>query len=344
VDSTGSGFLHGGRNDYFKRNREIDTILVEFRERIVLRYIFGPVKSRRFGLSLGVDLSPELKQCNFDCLYCELKGSLNRFHKQRVTVSSSEILDEIREALEKYTDIDVLTFTANGEPSLYSDLQNLIQNVNLLKEQYSFKTLILSNGGNIFNRDIQKSLLLFDKVKLSIDSATDRGFKRIDRPIDGISIEDIKSGVVEFSSRFGGELYLETLFVDSINTTDDEVRELNSFYKRVKQVERIDLGSIDRPPAYDVKGLSYEQLIDIAESMDSSLPILVTKKRDIPVIGKEYSRDEIVKTLQKRPLSDIDVENLFIEESKIELDSMVEDGTIHRVVYGGVTFFKVSEK
>jgi len=85
------------------------------------KYIFGPVSSRRFGLSLGIDLSPESKSCNFDCLYCELSPA-----KTVDTIAHPPTVDavvaEVQEALKAYPDVDVITITANGEPTLYPDL------------------------------------------------------------------------------------------------------------------------------------------------------------------------------------------------------------------------------
>jgi len=89
--------------------------------------VFGPINSRRFGRSLGVDLSPNIKQCNFDCLYCEIqKEECEKVEQYIDPLVSSKIVVEIEEALKKFPEINVLTFTANGEPTLYPDLYNLI--------------------------------------------------------------------------------------------------------------------------------------------------------------------------------------------------------------------------
>jgi len=105
--------------------------------------LFGPIQSRRFGLSLGIDLSPETKSCNFDCLYCELAVA-----KVTDTIKNppkvEDVLAEVAQAMVEFPDIDVITLTANGEPTLYPYLDALVDGLNLLKKDK--KLLILSNA------------------------------------------------------------------------------------------------------------------------------------------------------------------------------------------------------
>jgi len=124
---------------------------------------FGPVPSRRFGVSLGIDLSPNSKQCNFDCLYCELKAS-KTVSSQSNYPKVSDIIIEVKQALGKNKNIEVITITANGEPTLYPYLDELVDRLNLIKENK--KILILSNGGTIYKKDIQQILNKIDIVKL----------------------------------------------------------------------------------------------------------------------------------------------------------------------------------
>ncbi|NQY95249.1 MAG: radical SAM protein, partial [Campylobacteraceae bacterium] len=116
---------------------------------------FGPIPSRRFGISLGIDLSPATKQCNFDCLYCELEPAAT------VTTMDTypevhEVVAAVQEAFSKHEKIDVLTITANGEPTLYPHLDKLVDALDKIKG--NAKTLILSNGANIYDKKIQKTL------------------------------------------------------------------------------------------------------------------------------------------------------------------------------------------
>jgi wyosine [tRNA(Phe)-imidazoG37] synthetase (radical SAM superfamily) len=140
--------------------------------------IFGPIPSRRFGMSLGIDLSPSIKQCNFDCLYCELEKA-KTVSKQTEVVPVKDIVEALKTALLNHKDLDVITFTANGEPTLYPYLEELIDEIEKIKGD--IKTLILSNGANIYEKKIQKLLTKIDIVKLSLDCVSDKCFKKLDR-------------------------------------------------------------------------------------------------------------------------------------------------------------------
>ncbi len=304
--------------------------------------VFGPINSRRFGRSLGVDLSPNLKQCNYDCLYCELGGEKKRVSTQIDPILSQKILVEIEDGLERFKDIDVLTFTANGEPTLYPDLDNLIIQVNKIKYKYKIKTLILSNGGNIWFPEIQNTLKKFDKVKLSLDCATQRCFKKIDRPLNNIDIEAIKIGISEFSQKFRGELYIEILFLENINVSENEILKLNNFLLQLPNLFRVDIGTVERPPAYSVKPVSYHQLLKISHLFDPKLPILITKKRE--KVGRKHflTKSELLKTIQLRPLTHYDIISLFDEVTINNLNFLIKDKLVYIEKIGGVEFYKAN--
>lgn len=230
--------------------------------------IFGPIKSRRFGLSLGIDLSPQKKECNFDCLYCELIGS-KPIEKMEPKEFDSELfraqLKEHLKKLESQNIIpDVLTITANGEPTLYPHLSEVIKVVNELKG--NSKSLILSNGSTIYKKEIQEALLDLDIVKLSLDCVSLKCFKKLDRFHKSVEIEKIIDGMVEFRSKYSGMLVLETLFVEGINDNESEIELLKEAVSRIKP-DRYDLSTIDRPPAYNVKGVKNEWLDRLKDKM-----------------------------------------------------------------------------
>ena len=298
-----------------------------------MKTIFGPINSRRFGSSLGVDLSPALKQCNFDCLYCELAPSAT-VNKQTQTIDVKTIVNELKEHLSLH--VDVITLTANGEPTLYPYLEELIDEIDKIKE--TTQTLILTNSASLTNEKVFNTLLKLDQVKLSLDAVSSDIFKKIDRPHNNIDINNIVKKVQEFSNKFQGKLFIEILFVHELNDTKEEVAQLNEVLKAL-HVERIDLGTIDRPPAYPVVGISYKELHDIAQLFDKSLPIHIASRIHAEPNNSNYSNEEIVNTLDKRPLTQDDINLLFDDESKNRLETMIKanDIVINRV--GNLEFF-----
>jgi len=271
--------------------------------------IFGPIISRRFGVSLGVDLSPDFKQCNFDCLYCELQSSKTTI-KYNGDLSVSQIINDIKDALNQHTDIEVITFTANGEPTLYPHLEQLVDEVNKIKGDK--KTLILSNGANMYDIKIQKILTKIDIVKLSLDCVSLECFKKLDRANKQVKVDKIPQAIYEFSQIYQKTLIIEILFVKSLNDHPKEIKKLNDILVLIKP-SRIDIGTIERPPAYDVKPLSYNELEKIALMFD--IDVNITAKNDKKSI-QSYTKEEILKLLQRRPLDETDINNLFDDATK----------------------------
>jgi len=300
-----------------------------------MNIIFGPVNSRRFGKSLGIDLSPSKKQCNFDCLYCELEPAKTMESYEDV-VSVKEIMKALNASLAEHQDIDALTVTANGEPTLYPHLFELISEIDKIKG--SIKTLILSNSAMIHKDKIQKALLKFDTVKLSLDCASERCLKRLDRADKSINIQSIKEGMLSFKSKFSKALIIEILIVKGINDSPKEIEKLNEYLLKLNPT-RIDIGTIDRPPAYKVEALTYEELRNISLLFDSSLPIYIASRKKIIQNPSSYSREDILYTIKKRPLTQEDVDVLFDASSKERLKILINEKEIGTVNSSGYDFF-----
>lgn len=202
-----------------------------------------------------MDLSPNKKQCNFDCVYCELHKSAPIDSMEEV-LPPAQILQAIAEALRAHKNIDVLTFTATGEPTLYPHLRELIASAKPLLPAH-IKTLILSNGSRF--AQAHDALLLFDMVKFSIDAALAKEFRKIDRPSRALDLPAMLAAIERFAREYRGELIAEVLLVEGHNDTRENLEAIAAFLRRVR-VTRVDIGSIDRPSAYQVRAVSDEKL------------------------------------------------------------------------------------
>ena len=295
--------------------------------------IFGPINSRRFGMSLGVDLSPSHKQCNFDCLYCELSPAAT-VDSQTEVLAVEAIIQELKKHLNDT--IDVITLTANGEPTLYPHLTELIEAIDRIKKDT--QTLILTNSAALVDKKIYQTLLKLDQVKLSLDAITPTIFKKIDRPHPNIDVDEIVRKVIEFSTQYQGQLFIEILFVNGLNNTENEIIKLNNTLLDI-DAYRIDLSSIDRPPAYPVSGISYNELHTIAMQFDASLPVHIASRQHAEAHHHTYTSEEILNTLDKRPLTETDIELLFDKISKRELNKLVNKGHVIRKKIGELEFY-----
>lgn len=299
--------------------------------------IFGPVQSRRFGESLGIDLSPKTKQCNYDCLYCELKGKKAQDSMQEI-LEVEEILEAIKKGLKQFKNIQSLTITANGEPTLYPYLYELMLRLEDIKD--GVQTLLLTNGSLLWDLSVSRACLLFDKVKFSLDAISPEVFKKIDRPTKNISLEQILQGIYQFSADFSGELYAEILFVKNINDNLDEIKKMARFLAPMR-LKRLDISSIDRPPAYKVSPISQEQLEIFARIFrDFKIPtFLPTRTPNTKKENLNLSQDEILKTLALRPMSKEDIESLWNEESINRLEILHQEKKVSINNVNGINFF-----
>lgn len=296
--------------------------------------IFGPIPSRRFGISLGIDLSPSKKQCNFDCLYCELEGA-KTIDKMDTSPSVDKIIKAIKDSFINHPKIDVITITCNGEPTLYPKLNELINEINKIKGET--KTLILSNGSTIYKKEIFEALLKIDIVKLSLDCISEKCFKKLDRQNKSVEVQKIVPSMIEFSQKTKKDFVLEILFVKNVNDNEEE---LNLLYEAIILInpKRIDIGTIDRPPAYKVNPVSYQFLEDVANKFKGLNVNIVFKNRPKQIIS--YNKEEILSMINRRPLTIEDIENMFDNQSKILLEELIRNEEIGLVDNAGIEFYK----
>ena len=301
-----------------------------------MQIVFGPVSSRRFGVSLGVDLSPAQKCCNFDCVYCELTAA-KPVAAIKNPPSVEQVIAEVKAALAVHPHIDVITLTANGEPTLYPELARLVRELNLIKGPA--KTLILSNGSGVLDPQISEALKGLDIVKFSLDSAVQKTFARIDRSGKKIGVGELVAAMAKFRREFKGELVLEILVVKGLNDTKVEFEALNAALNQILPV-RVDISTIDRPPAYPVKGVSQELLRELAQQI-SGVPCVIASAK----YGDEkfaLSKEELLELVKRRPQSENDVINSFSESSKQNLQELLADGKIKIVDAAGAKFYRLA--
>ena len=296
-----------------------------------MKYIFGPISSRRFGMSLGIDLSPDEKSCNFDCIYCELEKA-QKSDTIKNPPKVEDIINDVKKGFEKFQ-FDVLTITANGEPTLYPYLDELVDKLKIFDK----KLLILSNSSTINNPQIQQILKKLDIVKLSLDTTNPKTFKKIDRPLDTIKIDDIIKGIKEFSKIYKGELIIEILVVQGINDKIEEFVELNEVLTQINPT-RVDISTIDRPPAYDVKPVEYEKLFELSKQIKNQ-HIFVASRKNLENKKESFTKEEILTTLKKRPFTDLDVKNILDDNSQKLFFELLENGLLKEKIVANSKFF-----
>jgi wyosine [tRNA(Phe)-imidazoG37] synthetase (radical SAM superfamily) len=208
---------------------------------------FGPVPSRRLGKSLGINNIPP-KICTYACVYCQL-GSTLQMQVDRQSFYAPEALVEdvqrkVAGAREKDEPIDYLTFVPDGEPTL--DI-NLGREMALLKP-LGIKIAVISNASLIWRADVREELAQADWVSLKADAATEKTWRRVDRPHGKLDLAAIQEGMLEFARHYEGALMTETMLVEGINDGEEDVRQVADFLARLRPA-RAYLAIPTRPPA-----------------------------------------------------------------------------------------------
>ena len=303
-----------------------------------MNIIFGPINSRRFGESLGVDLSPQVKQCNYDCLYCELEAAKTQ-DKMIKILEVNEILKAISIALEKFPKTKCLTLTANGEPTLYPHLYELLLRLEDIKGEA--KTLLLTNGSLLGEGSVARACMLFDKVKFSLDAVSEKIFNRIDRAHSSLDLNQILKGIYDFRKEFQGELYAEILFVKNINDSFDEVKKMAKFLSPLF-LKRLDISTVDRPPAHKAQRVEIEILESFKKifeefSIPTFLPTRNTKNKEQNL---SLSKEEILKTLSLRPMSKEDIISLWDKDTRDLLEILEKEKKVRTKSIDNLIFYR----
>ncbi len=294
-----------------------------------MKYIFGPVPSRRLGLSLGVDLLPP-KTCNMDCIYCELGKGGGTVCQVREYSSFQEIKEEIRQvAIENPRPFDCLTFTASGEPTLHSRLGDLIR---FAKGVCGKPVVILTNAGLSEREDVRRSLALADFVLPSLDAATPKVFRKINRPDPCLSLEGVIDGLAKLKEEMQGQMWLEIVLVRGFNDTDSEVTALKGAISKIKP-DRVQLNTVVRPPAEEfARPVSKRRMLEIRSELGPGTEIIVDFSKRLKEGSPLLLETEILDMLKRRPLSCKDIKELFGEFEKVDeiLSRLLKRGIIDR--------------
>lgn len=240
--------------------------------------IFGPVRSRRLGLSLGVNLLPiESKLCSFDCIYCECGWNDEHPGKRRFN-AREDVRTMLAETLEKMvaagTPPDVITFAGNGEPTMHPDFEPIIDDTIAMRDKYcpSAKVSVLSNATQIHREDVRRALMRVDNNILKLDSAFDATVQLMNKPQGKYTVQR----TVELLKAFEGNLIIQTMFLRGEylgkkvdNTTDEEV---TAWLELVKEIapKQVMVYSLDRDtPCKTIYKVEKDELREIAARVEA---------------------------------------------------------------------------
>ncbi len=263
------------------------------------KMIYGPVPSRRLGISLGVDIIPH-KTCSYDCVYCQLGKTTNQTTQRESFVSVDSVIKEIKEVIDQNSDIDYITFSGSGEPTLNKDIGEMIGRA---KSLTGIPVAVLTNGSLLWDKMVREDLAQADLVIPSVDAVSEEVFQRVNRPWAGLKAKKVLEGIEEFCRGFKGKIYLEIMLVKNINDSEVEIERINRFVKNLR-IDKIQLNTVVRPP-HDpgARPLNQKELDEIKDLFDPKLEreVIANFKRET---SKAYQKDlelAIIELLKRRP-------------------------------------------
>lgn len=176
--------------------------------------IYGPVKSWRYGRSLGIDPIGKISTCSFNCVYCQLGEIEQKTSDRSIYISTEEILLELQN-FSPWDDIDIITLSGSGEPTLALNLKDILQGIKQLTNK---TTLVLTNATTLTNPEVRLALAIADKVSIKIDAVNPKQLQGINRPVAQINLSDIWQGIQEFRYQYQGELAIQTMILSPWKT------------------------------------------------------------------------------------------------------------------------------
>ena len=266
------------------------------------RHLFGPVNSRRLGLSLGVDLVP-YKYCPLNCVYCEVQNTTHLVTDRAEYIPVDEILGELDQFLAHNPKLDYITFSGAGEPTLNSGIGRIVAHI---KSQYPHcKLALLTNGVLLKDAAVRAEVLPCDLVLPSLDSATQQGYERVNRPQPGLRVEDLIDGIAAFRDEYHGQMWLEVFIIAGINDTETELDALEKAISRIRP-DKVQLNALDRPGAEEwVQAAPIELLQQIKTRFSASLrmPVEIIAKTVVHEEPKDTNEltEQIQSYLSSRP-------------------------------------------
>ena len=304
------------------------------------QHIFGPVPSRRLGISLGVDIIP-FKTCSLDCLYCECGRTTLLTCERRSFFPPRLVLDELQAVLPEIPHLDFVTFSGSGEPTLNSDLGWLISEI---KKSSAVPLAVLTNGTLMFREDVRRELLPADVVLPSLDAALPASFARINQPCAGLDLQGMITGMELFRREYRGKIWMEVFILKGVNDGDADLEALQQALLRIRP-DKVQLNTLDRPPAYPGVGSADFALLESVRQRWPGLPVEIIKRaghrEEIPAFSANLE-NSLLNTILRRPLTLDDLVALTAkEENELRryLDVLEREKKIKPVIENGRIFY-----
>jgi wyosine [tRNA(Phe)-imidazoG37] synthetase (radical SAM superfamily) len=317
-----------------------------------MRWVYGPVPSRRLGRSLGVNPIP-FKTCSYSCVYCQLGRTTHMTNQRQDFFPPNEILHEIKQALDPETgssrhELDFVTFVGEGEPTLCKSLGWLISKT---KEFADIPIAVDTNGSLLYRADVRTELLQAEVVMPTLSAGTAETFRKIHRPVRGITFEMVVDGMEQFRREYAGALWVEVMLVKGLNDSEEELQALKSRLERIEP-DRIYLNAPIRPPAEQWVVPPAKEAIAVAQAILRDLTVVAITAEEqgsFSLAGFANPEEAILAIIRRHPMREEQVietlMNFAVPAGAVQesLSRLEESGKIKKVSYREKIFWLPAE-
>ena len=303
-----------------------------------LKYVFGPVPSRRMGRSLGISPIPK-KTCNYSCVYCQL-GRTNKMTNKR---EEYFLLEDILSEFDSHHDedsYDVITIVGEGEPTLYSRLGELIVEI---KKRSKKPVAVITNGALLYDKNVRSELMNADIVLPSLDSYNEEMFKRIDRPYGRIKFDEVWEGLVDFTNEYKGQIYMEIMLMNGVNDDEKSLLELKKLLGQIKY-DRLYINTPVRPPAEEYieesSKESIQKAVEILKGVSIDILSSVGFSSDI-----EDDYQAVISIIGRHPMNQFEIRSFLESRENKDIDKLMqqlsEDDKVQKMDYKGYCTYRL---
>jgi wyosine [tRNA(Phe)-imidazoG37] synthetase (radical SAM superfamily) len=288
-----------------------------------MKYVFGPVPSRRLGQSLGIDTIP-LKTCNWNCVYCQLGRTVPLTNERREYVPVEDIFLEAEQALKSHKsgEIDWVTFVGSGEPTLHSRTGELIRRV---KELTPLPVAVITNGSLLYLPEVREELSVADAILPTLDAGNARLYRKINRPHPDITFERLVDGLIAFRKEYRGKLWVEVMLVSGLNDTEESLREIAAVLEQIHPDE-VHINLPTRPPVETwVQPPDEEGLIRALAFLGNVAHVVHPAEGSFDLSGSESVVDAIIGIITRHPMREDELERALEKWTPGQVASALEE-------------------
>jgi len=303
------------------------------------KYIYGPVPSRRLGLSLGISPIPK-KTCNYSCVYCQLGRTNHMTNARKMFYPVNEIMHEFVECINNGVSFDVVTIVGEGEPTLYQGLGELIVNIKNLIDK---PVAVITNGALLYDKSVQNDLKEAHIVLPTLDAYDENLFKKINRPHKSLEYCCVLSGLKEFSFIYTGQIWIEIMLMKDVNDSDYDIEKYKEILKTIKY-DKLYINTPIRPPAEsNIYASDHERVRYAADYLEGLSIDLLASTGFQSSIKDDY--EAILSIIKRHPMNQYEIESFLNSRNTKNINELLRqlnsDVIVNVLDYKGYTTYRL---